>query len=120
MTEQTDLVRVYRPWGWYEVLSATRHHHIKRLYVLPGTRLSLQSHQNRAELWCVVAGAGTASLNGHEINLGYGASLHIPKRAVHRLANPQIHELLVVVEVQTGEAFDDADIVRYEDDFGRT
>lgn len=50
-------LRSDRPWGWYEVLH-DGDYKVKRIHVMPGKRLSLQSHQHRAERWIVVAGAG--------------------------------------------------------------
>ena len=110
---------VERPWGSYEVLASGPGHQVKRLAVQPGARLSLQSHRLRAELWCVVAGTAEATLDGVVSRLLVGDVLRIPVGAVHRLANPDVDETLVVVEVQTGESFSEDDITRYEDDFGR-
>ena len=93
-------------------------HKIKRLYVEPGARLSLQSHRFRSEVWCVVQGKAEATVDGKIFQLSYGEILTIPIGSVHRLSNPG-EERLVVVEIQTGETFSEEDIVRYEDDYGR-
>jgi mannose-6-phosphate isomerase-like protein (cupin superfamily) len=111
---------VARPWGGYEVLPGLSEdsHKIKRLYVEPGARLSLQSHRFRSELWCVVRGKAEATLDGTILQLSYGDLLKIPVGSVHRLSNPG-DERLVVVEIQTGASFSEDDIVRYDDDYGR-
>ena len=36
--------RVHRPWGWYETLTNGDGYLIKRLWIDPGQRLSLQRH----------------------------------------------------------------------------
>jgi mannose-1-phosphate guanylyltransferase/mannose-6-phosphate isomerase len=45
-----------RPWGWFEILFEEATLKIKRILVKPGKRLSLQSHERRAENWIVVQG----------------------------------------------------------------
>jgi len=111
---------VARPWGGYEVLPGLPGvaHQIKRLHVHPGARLSLQSHRCRSELWCIVQGEAEATLDGRILRLSYGGLLAIPVGAVHRLSNPG-NKTLIVVEVQTGESFEEEDVVRYNDDYGR-
>jgi mannose-6-phosphate isomerase-like protein (cupin superfamily) len=108
-----------RPWGSYEVLDEAPGSKVKRIEVRPGHRLSLQSHEHRAEHWVVVAGRAVATLGSDEIFLHPGEHMHIPRGARHRLANPD-DETLVLVEVQTGSYLAEDDIIRYEDDYSRT
>ncbi|WP_319546300.1 mannose-1-phosphate guanylyltransferase/mannose-6-phosphate isomerase [Ruegeria conchae] len=49
--------RCHRPWGHYETLSLGPRFQVKRIMVLPGAKLSLQSHMHRAEHWVVVSGS---------------------------------------------------------------
>ena len=108
-----------RPWGSFEVLSDTEaHSKVKYLTVLPGRRLSYQSHEHRAEHWIVVQGTAEVVLDGVTHVVGLGESIDIPRGAMHRCANPG-QDKLVFVEVQQGDYFGEDDIVRYEDDFGR-
>jgi mannose-1-phosphate guanylyltransferase len=113
-----------RPWGGYEVIGAMKAsnesgHQIKMIYVNPGARLSLQSHQFRSELWCVVSGTAEATVGDQKRILKYGENIVVPQGTVHRLANPDESVRLVVVEVQTGSSFDENDIIRHQDDYGR-
>jgi len=109
-----------RPWGSYTVLDdEAGDHKVKRIVVSPGRRLSYQRHARRAEHWFVVSGSATVTLEGAQIALGPGQSIDIPMGAAHRIANPGV-EPLVFIEVQHGEYFGEDDIVRLEDDFGRT
>ena len=47
-----------RPWGWFEILFEEASLKVKRIMVKPGKRLSLQSHERRAENWVIVQGKG--------------------------------------------------------------
>lgn len=52
-----------RPWGEYQVLEDALTHKVKRITVNPGRRLSLQYHHHRAEVWTIVSGIGTITIN---------------------------------------------------------
>jgi mannose-6-phosphate isomerase len=90
---------------------------LKILYVKPNARLSYQFHRKRSEVWICLRGNGVAQINAREIDLDAGMRVSIPRRARHRLSNVG-PELLVVLEVAAGE-FEEEDIVRLEDDYGR-
>ncbi len=107
-----------RPWGYYEVLIEDLEHKVKRIVVYPGARLSLQKHRHRDEHWLIVSGEAVFTLNTDEIILGKGQSIDIPRGALHRVRNTGEKDL-VIVEVQTGDYFDENDIERVEDDYGR-
>lgn len=107
-----------RPWGSYTVLDEGEAHKVKRIEVLPGRRLSYQSHRHRAEHWFVVAGEAVVTLDGNRIVVATGQAVDIPLGARHRVANEGT-ELLVFIEVQRGSYLGEDDIERYEDDFGR-
>lgn len=107
-----------RPWGRFIVLEEQPGFKVKRIEVLPGKRLSLQSHVHRQEQWTVVRGCAVVTLDDRELKLGCGHSVMIPRRARHRVANTG-EELLVFIEVQTGGYLGEDDIARYEDDFNR-
>ncbi len=108
-----------RPWGRYVVLDDDGTHKIKRIVVLPGKRLSYQRHARRSEHWFVVHGAAEAVLGGVVHRLGPGDSVDVPVGTDHRIGNPGEDDL-VFVEVQHGEYFGEDDIVRLEDDYGRS
>ena len=46
----------YRPWGGYSSVLNGARFQVKRLFVKPGKKLSLQKHHHRAEHWIVVSG----------------------------------------------------------------
>lgn len=107
-----------RPWGDFKVLSETKLYKIKQITVTPGHRLSLQSHRYRSEHWYVIQGTAETMINGNKKKLIAGEAIDIPIGAVHRVANVGNAEL-VFIEIQTGTSFEETDIKRYEDDFGR-
>ncbi len=110
----------HRPWGNFTILDEGENYKVKRLEVLPEKRLSYQRHSRRSEHWLVVRGVAKVTLNGDEILVNSGESIDIPVRSAHRVENPDASEMLVFIEVQTGDYFGEDDIERIEDDFGRS
>lgn len=108
-----------RPWGTWHVVDAGPGYQVKRLVVLPGRRLSYQTHAHRSEHWVVIAGRATCTLDGDVRVVRPGESVDVPQGAAHRLANAEDVDL-VVVEVQRGAYLGEDDICRLSDDFGRT
>jgi mannose-6-phosphate isomerase len=107
-----------RPWGSWHVIDVASGYKIKRIHVLPGKRLSYQTHQHRSEHWVVVFGVATCTIDDVVTLAGPGHSVDVPLGAKHRLAN-EGQEELVIVEVQHGAYTGEDDIIRIEDDFGR-
>ena len=110
--------RVHRPWGWYEGLETGERFQVKCLMVNPGGRLSLQSHQHRAEHWVTVSGTAKVTVDDKVSLLTENQSVYIPLGAVHRLENPGKIPVFLI-EVQSGSYFGEDDIVRYEDAYDR-
>jgi mannose-6-phosphate isomerase len=108
-----------RPWGTFTVIDEGKDFKVKRIEVLPGKRLSYQKHAQRAEHWVVIQGTARVTLDDEEIAVPSGQAIDIPVGAAHRVENPGT-ELLVFIEVQRGSYLGEDDIVRLQDDFGRT
>jgi mannose-1-phosphate guanylyltransferase/mannose-6-phosphate isomerase len=108
-----------RPWGEFHVLDEKPGFKVKRITVIPGGRLSLQSHRHRGEHWTVAAGIATVTVDKTVSTLGPAQSVDIPHGAVHRLENHH-SETLEIIEVQFGSYLGEDDIVRYEDVYNRT
>lgn len=109
---------VYRPWGSYRVLVAGAGFKVKKISVNPGAKLSTQRHQYRAEHWVVVSGIADVNIDGKANTLTADQSCYIAAGQVHSLANRQ-SEPLMLIEVQTGSILDEADIERFDDQYGR-
>ncbi|MEK6558675.1 MAG: phosphomannose isomerase type II C-terminal cupin domain [Planctomycetota bacterium] len=107
------------PWGRWEVLLEEPTYKVKRVIVLAGKRLSYQKHLNRDEHWSIVEGTALVTIDGKEILLKPGESINIPREVLHRIAN-QGQSSLVFVEIQRGSYLGEDDIIRLEDDYGRS
>jgi mannose-6-phosphate isomerase len=109
---------VSRPWGTWQVLDEGAGYKVKRIEVLPGHRLSYQTHAHRSEHWIVVAGIATCLIDGRMVVAHPGHGVHVAVGQAHRIAN--VHdELLVIIEIQRGAYTGEDDIVRLDDDYGR-
>ena len=108
-----------RPWGKYEVLCYEAGTKTKRIEVFPGKRFSLQKHDKRAEKWIVVTGRGMVTVGAKTYEVNPGSFIEIARGEVHRMHNPG-DAPLVFIEVQFGDYLGEDDIVRLEDDFGRS
>lgn len=118
--DSTHLVHktVYRPWGFYTVLTQGKGFLSKIIHVKPDQKLSVQSHNHRSEHWVVLSGTAKVVLNDAEHILTQGHSIDIPVQAKHSLQNPYTEDL-EIIEVQLGDPLIEEDIVRYEDMYGR-
>jgi mannose-6-phosphate isomerase-like protein (cupin superfamily) len=112
------IVMVERPWGYFAILEDTPTHKVKRITVYEGQRLSLQSHEKRDEMWYIIEGEGSVTLNTTELKVEKGSVVKVPRGVKHRIKNIGKGHLQFV-EVQTGLYFGEDDIVRYSDDYGR-
>ena len=111
--------RVFRPWGDYEGICVGDRFQVKRIVVKPGASLSLQMHFHRSEHWVVVAGTARVTNGESTILLTENQSTYIPVGTMHRLENPG-KVPLELIEVQSGTYLGEDDIVRFQDDYGRT
>ncbi|MFL5013056.1 MULTISPECIES: mannose-1-phosphate guanylyltransferase/mannose-6-phosphate isomerase [Rhizobium] len=109
----------YRPWGGYTSIFNGDRFQVKRIFVTPGKKLSLQKHHHRSEHWIVVKGTAEVTVGETVRMLRENESVYIPLGEVHRLANPG-KILLELIEVQTGSYLGEDDIIRIVDEFGRT
>lgn len=90
---------------------------VKILSVNPGQALSLQYHHHRDEYWYVLSGEGSAIVGTEQLPLTQGASVFVSRETKHRLMGGT-GSPLVILELAFGN-FDQNDIVRLEDNYGR-
>ncbi len=117
-SEAAEHLRCYRPWGWYQTTDLGDRFRVKRIFVKPGARLSLQRHHHRAEHWVVVRGTAEVTIGTETKTLWENESVYVPIGSVHRLANPGKIPV-ELIEVQTGSYLEEDDIERISDEFGR-
>jgi mannose-1-phosphate guanylyltransferase len=108
----------YRPWGGYTSILNGDRFQVKRLFVTPGKKLSLQKHHHRSEHWICVKGTAEVTVGDQTKTLRENESVYIPQGEIHRLANPG-KIMLEMIEVQTGSYLGEDDIIRIVDEFGR-
>lgn len=108
------------PWGTWEVLIDHKSYKVKRIVINPEQRLSYQKHSKREEFWMIVEGEAEVILEDEPHYLKAGENIHIPLEAKHRIKNTSNNNQLVFIEIQRGTYFGEDDIVRFEDDYGRS
>ena len=106
-----------RPWGTYERFTLNEPTTVKIITVNPHEAFSLQTHTHRAEFWYIIKGSGDITV-GEEKKLGnVGDTFLIAEGMKHRAEAGA--DGLQFLEIAFGQ-FDESDIVRLEDRYGRT
>ena len=108
---------VERPWGSFKQFANNRDCTVSLMTVLPGRRLSLQSHTGRAELWIVIDDGALVQVGDAERAYRAGDEIWIPANEKHRLSCRGDRPVRVL-EVAFGN-WQQEDIIRLEDDYGR-
>ena len=109
---------VYRPWGFYTVIASGEGFLTKKIHVNPHQKLSLQSHNHRAEHWVVALGTATVQKGEDMLTLNVGQSVDIAIGEKHSLQNLS-DEDVEIIELQQGSILLEEDIIRYSDMYGR-
>ena len=109
---------VERPWGSFRQFANNRDCTVSLMTVLPGQRLSLQSHTGRAELWIVIDDGAVVHVGEDERSYKAGDEIWISANEKHRLSCKG-DQPVRVLEVAFGNWQQD-DIKRYADDYART
>ena len=108
---------VQRPWGSFKQFAHNRNCTVSLMTVLPGQRLSLQSHSGRAELWIIIDEGALVQVGEEERFYKAGDEIWIHQDQKHRLTC-RGSEPIRVLEVAFGNWQQD-DIRRYADDYQR-
>jgi mannose-1-phosphate guanylyltransferase len=117
-TESINHRKVYRPWGYYDLIDVGLGFQVKHISVNPGAKLSLQKHKKRAEHWVIVKGIAIITRGNEVFKLRQNESTYIPKGEIHRLENHEKNPL-EIIEIQTGDYLGEDDIIRIEDEYNR-
>lgn len=115
--EKPPVAFVERPWGSFKQFAHNRECTVSLMTVLPGQRLSLQSHTGRAELWIVIDDGALVQVGDQQRTHRAGDEIWIPAGERHRLTCTGERPVRVL-EVAFGN-WQQADIARYADDFQR-
>ncbi len=109
----------FRPWGYYKVLSRNENSLVKELTIMKNSKISKQKHEHRNEYWFIKSGHGIVEIDGESIKTTPRQTVTVPAGAIHRVENISKYVKLVIIEIQTGTILTEADIIRFEDDYGR-
>ncbi len=113
---ELKIFQIERPWGNFRQFIANSPCTVKIITILPNESLSLQSHEKRGEFWRVLSGSGVIEIGDMKYNVSVGEEHQCPVGVKHRMSAGE--HGLTILEVATGE-FDENDITRYQDKYGR-
>lgn len=108
---------VEKPWGKFEQFTHDEQTTVKIITVNPGGTLSLQTHKQRTEFWRVLSGHPMVTVGDTVTRANPGDEFEIKKTQPHRLG--AVDDVVQVLEITHGQ-FDENDIIRLEDNYGRT
>lgn len=114
-----DNLNIYeeeRPWGFFRKFTENKVSTVKIISIKPNEEFSLQSHNNREEFWRVIRGDGIFEIGDLKSRLEIGNEQYVPVKTKHKIIAGE--EGIEILEISFGE-FDEGDIVRYEDKYGR-
>lgn len=112
-----DVFVVERPWGRFQQFATNETVTVKTITVEPGCRLSLQTHNHRAEMWHVLEGAADVEVNDRSYTAYPGDMIWVGPGDLHRIGNSTLGTTRIL-EVAFG-MFDEEDIIRLQDDYAR-
>ncbi len=116
MKDELDIYEENRPWGHFRRFTNNTPSTVKIITVNPNEELSLQSHTKRSEFWRVISGNGAWEVDNSTHDLNVGDEKSIPLGSKHRLVAGS--NGIEILEIATGD-FDEGDIIRYKDKYGR-
>ena len=111
-----NYVKEIRPWGGFERFTLNESSTVKLITLTSGDEFSLQKHTGRDEFWRIVSGSGSIHINNLVTDVKLGDSFYCPRGTVHRAKGGPGG--LVFLEISLG-TFDEQDITRLEDNYGR-
>lgn len=109
-----------RPWGGFIKFIDNKPCTVKILQIKKGEALSLQLHKLRDEFWYLVSGKIKVTIGKNLKSLcskilNEGDWIKIPKKFLHQAEGLTFTKIL---EISTGK-FQEKDIIRYKDKYGR-
>jgi len=111
-----NIIETQKPWGSFRQFTFNEQTTVKILEILKDKKLSLQYHHNRDEFWRVLSGRVRLYIGEDSAIYEAGSEVFIPKETKHRIEG--LADISDILEISFG-TFDENDIVRLDDDFGR-
>lgn len=106
----------HRPWGSFEKFDLEGVVSIKVIQVNPNKRLSLQYHLRRDEYWKILYGNPVVTVDNKQFQARPGMEFYIKRGTNHRIMCED--DQAIFLELCYG-IFDEEDIIRVSDDYGR-
>lgn len=113
---KAKIIQDNRPWGNFIQYAHNETCTVKIITVNPQQMLSKQLHQKRDELWVALDAGLQVEIDDKLFQSKPGDVFVIMKNTKHRLSSPKKKGR--VLEISFGN-FDEADIQRFEDIYGR-
>lgn len=107
---------VERPWGKFEQFTQNEPVTVKIITVNTGEAFSLQYHKKRTEFWQILSGNPEVFIGDKVILAKPGDKFEVSPETNHRIQARDFQA--EILEISLGE-FDEDDIVRLEDKYGR-
>ena len=105
-----------RPWGNFRQFTHNSPSTVKIIFVKKGEAFSLQYHERRTEFWRILRGTPEVTIGNSVMEGKVGDEFKIPPKTNHRVCS--IGSDTEILEIAEGD-FDEDDIVRIEDKYGR-
>ena len=107
---------IKKPWGQFEQFTHNETTTVKIIFVNKKEAFSLQYHNNRTEFWHILLGHPIVIIGEKTLLANPGDEFIIKNNQLHRLEAQ--NDDVQVLEITYGD-FDEDDIIRTEDKYGR-
>jgi mannose-6-phosphate isomerase len=107
---------VQRPWGHFDQFTKNESVTVKVHSVNPDSAMSMQYHNHREEFWKVLSGSAFFTIGDKTVEGNIDDEFTVPVGIKHRVETKNSPAQLL--EISYGD-FDEEDIVRVEDKYGR-
>ncbi|MFA5791863.1 MAG: phosphomannose isomerase type II C-terminal cupin domain [Candidatus Paceibacterota bacterium] len=109
---------IKRPWGQFEQFTHNEVSTVKLHFINPNSSMSLQYHNHRDELWYIVSGHPVLTIGENKINAKPGEEYMVSRLEKHQIEAKD--DAVQILEIAYDDNFDEEDIIRIEDKYGRT
>ncbi|MEK7219301.1 MAG: phosphomannose isomerase type II C-terminal cupin domain [Patescibacteria group bacterium] len=107
---------VERPWGNFRQYTKNENTTVKIHSLKPNSSMSLQYHNYRDEFWRIISGHPLLTVGENKINANPGDEFMVLRLEKHRIETQ--NDAVQLLEICYGD-FNEEDIVRLEDKYGR-
>ena len=108
--------QVNRPWGSFRQFTHNTLSTVKIIFVKNEEAFSLQYHNKRTEFWRILSGSPEITIGEVVVRANPGDEFEIPLKTNHRIR--AVAGDAEILEISSDD-FDEEDIIRIEDKYGR-